>query len=113
MHFQPEAVRGGRLALDLDEALRVTGEAQTSIALPAGRLPGFRLELVVELDRVLQELRDIGGSAELSNETGGMASRTGGDIGALQHHGIGPAIFAEMKGGAAADDAAADDDRTG
>jgi hypothetical protein len=76
-------------------------------------LPGFRLELVVELDRVLQELRDIGGSAELSNETGGMESRTGGELGALQQHGIGPAIFGEMKGGAAADDAAADDDRTG
>ena len=54
VHLEPEAVRGGRLAPDLDQAIGVAGKAQAAVPLPAGRLPGLGLEGVVQLDRMLR-----------------------------------------------------------
>jgi hypothetical protein len=63
LHLQSEGMGRCRLALDLGHALLVAGEAQAAVALPAGRQPRLLLQRVVELDGILQELRDVGGRA--------------------------------------------------
>ena len=54
MHLKSETVRGGRLPLDLGQALVVAGQAQPTVGFPAGGLPRLRLELAVKLDAVLE-----------------------------------------------------------
>src|SRR5262249_10806079 len=58
VHLQPEAGGGRRLALDLGHALSIAGQAKPATALPARGLACLRLEPVIELDAVLQELGD-------------------------------------------------------
>src|SRR4051812_38322526 len=102
-------MRCRRLALDLGHPLGIAGKAQAAIHLPAGGEAGFLLQLVVELDRVFEELGDIGGSAELTDQTRGMPGRTAGEFAALDEDDVFPAEPGQMIGGGAADDAAADD----
>ncbi len=110
MHLQAKGLRRRRLPLHLRPALLVAGETQAAIHLPAGGKPSLGLELLVEIDGVAKHLSDIGAGAQLADEAGGMECGPRGQLLALQKHGIGEAELAEMVGGRAADDAAADDD---
>ena len=113
LHLQAERVRRGRLPADLDPALGRAGEPQAAIALPARGLPGLGLQPPVELDRVAQQLGDVGAGAQLADQPGGMPGRARGQPALLQQQHVGPAELAQMIGHRAADDAAADDDDAG
>jgi hypothetical protein len=103
-------VRGGRLPQQLGHALLVAGEAQAAAPLPAGRLARLRLQPLIDLDAVRQQLGDIGGGAELTDQPSGMKGRTAGELRALQQDNVAPTQARQMIGRAAADDATADDD---
>jgi hypothetical protein len=60
VHLQAEGMGRRRLALDLGPALLVVGQSQAPVLLPTGGQTGFALERLIELHRVLQELRDRG-----------------------------------------------------
>ncbi len=110
MHFQSEAMGGRRLTLDLDQPLRIAGEAQAAVALPAGRQAGFLFQLVVQLDAVLEKLCHVRRRAKLTDQAGGMPGRAAGELRALEQHDVLEARARQMIGRAAPDDAATDDD---
>ena len=66
MHLEAEGMRRRRLPADLGPAVLVAGKAQTAIHLPAGREPGFLLQPVVEIDRIAEQLGDVGAGAQLA-----------------------------------------------
>ncbi len=110
MHLQSEAVGGGRLALDLDQPLRIAGQAQATVALPTRGLPGLLFQPVVQLDAVLEKLRHVRGRAQLADQAGGMPGRATRELGALEQDDVLEACARQMVSRTAADDAAADDD---
>ena len=75
---------------------------------PAG-LPGFGLEILVELDRVLLQLRDVGVAVQRMHAAGRVPRRARRQLVALDQHHVGPTGLGEMIENAGADDAAADD----
>jgi hypothetical protein len=110
VHLQPEGMGHGRLAPDLGHALGVAGEPQAPVLLEAGRQPGLGFEALVELDRILEKLRDVGAGAQLADQPGGVKRRAAGELVALQQQHVLRPGAGEMVGGRAADDAAPDDD---
>ena len=48
-------------------------------------VPGDLLDLVVDLERAVLELRDVGGGVERVHGARGVRSRAAGQLGALQH----------------------------
>ena len=112
-HFQPETARHGGLAPDLGPAIRRAREPQPAIHLPAGRLPGFRLQPAIDLDRMPKQLRDIGVVAQLPDQARRVPGRTAGQLAGFDQHGVAPTLAGQMVGGRAADDAAADHHRSG
>src|SRR5262249_20327415 len=70
----------------------------------------FVFQTAVELDRVLEELGDAGGAAELSDEARGVVRGSARQLAALEHHDVLPPELRQMVGGAAPNDAASDDD---
>ena len=72
---RPKDVRRGRLPLHLGPALRIAGEAQPAVPLPAGREAGLLLEPVVELDGIAEKLGDVGTRAQLADEARGVPGR--------------------------------------
>src|SRR5271163_4023570 len=71
---------------------------------------GDRLDLLVEIDRVLLQLGDIGIAVERVHAARGMPRRARSQLRALEQHDVFPAALREMIGDAGADDAPADDD---
>ena len=74
---------------------------------------GLVEDLPVEVDRVLLESSDVGVTVEGVHPAGGMPCRTGGVLGALEQHDVGPARLCEVVEDGRADDAAADDNDLG
>ncbi len=109
VHLEAEAVRGGRLALELDHPIGGAGEPQAAVHLPAARLAGLGLQPLVQLDAVLQELGHVGIGPELPDETGGVPGRAAGQLLSLEQHHLPPAEPGQMIGDRAAHDAAAYD----
>ncbi len=78
MHFQPEAAGSGGAALELKHPFRGAGQVQTSAFLPAGGQAGFRFELFVQADTVLQHAGNVPFGTQLSHQAGRMPGRTTG-----------------------------------
>ncbi len=111
LHVEAEGLGGGGLPLDLGPAFLVAGEPQAAIHLPAGGEPRLRLEPLVEIDGIAEQLGDVGVRAQLADKACRMKGRARRELPALQQHRVGPAELGQMIGRGAADDAAADDDR--
>ena len=113
LHLEAERLGRGRLSLDLDPALRVAGEPQAAVSFPASRLASFRLEPVVERDRVAEKLCDVGARSELPDEARRVPGGARRKLSPLEQDHVLLAHPGKMIGDRAADDAAADDDDLG
>ena len=103
-----DGVRRAAIVAVLVHPLPVGGEAEVAGAVEAHRLPGLRLELLVEVDRVLVQLADAVAHVEERQQAGGVPGGACGELGLLDQHDVGPAELRQMVEHAAADDAAAD-----
>ena len=92
------------------EPLLGAGEIEAAGDVHAARDAGDRLDLLVEVDRVLLQLGDVGVAVQRVHAARGVPGRAGGQLGALDQHDVLPAALGQMIGDAGADDAAADDD---
>ena len=72
--------------------------------------PGLGLDLLVQLDRVLLQPRDVRVAVQRVHATGRVPRRAGGQLLAFEQHDVGPAGLGEVVEHAGADDTAADDD---
>src|SRR6202030_2678770 len=77
--------------------------------MDAAGLAGDLLDLLVEIDGVLLQLRDVGVAVDRVHAAGGMPGRARGQLVALDEHDVAPAGFRQVVEDAGADDAAADD----
>src|SRR5260370_34209494 len=75
----------------------------------AAGLPRDLLDLLVEVDRVLLQLGDIGIAVDRVHATGGVPGRARGQLVAFDQHDVAPAGLRQMIEDAGTDDAAADD----
>src|SRR5271168_4853784 len=75
----------------------------------AARNAGDRLDLFVEIDRVLLQLGDVGIAVERVHAARGMPRRARSQFRALEQHDVLPAALREVIGDAGADDAPAND----
>ena len=108
LHFESEGTRRRRLALHLGPPLRVAGQAQAAVALPAGRLAGLGLEPVVQGDGIAEQLGDVGRGAELPDQPRRVPGRARGQLAPLDEQHVGQPHRAEMIGDRRADDSSAD-----
>src|SRR4029077_2138034 len=90
-------------------ALGRSSEHQSAGNVDAAGLAGDLLDLLVEIDGVLLQLRNVGVAVDGVHATRGVASGAGGEPVALDQHDIVPTCLGEMVEHAGADDAAADD----
>ncbi len=95
------------------EPLLRAGEVEAAGDVHAAGDAGDRLDLLVEVDRVLLQLGDVGVAVQRVHAAGGVPGRAGGELGALDQHEVVPAALGQVIGDAGADDAAADDDDLG
>ena len=110
VHLQSEAAGGRRLAAHFCPPLRVAGEPQPAVLTPSGGLPGLLLELVVEFDAVLQQLRDARRAAELSDESRRVERRSAGQLPTLEDDDVAVSQLRQVVAHAAPHDPASDDD---
>ncbi len=113
LHLEIEALRHGHQAAVLHLALLGAGETQRAVFLPVDRLAGFRLQPVIEFDRMLQHARGVARGAELPDQTGRMPGRAVGQAAFFQDHDIALARAGQVIGDRAAEDAAAEDQDLG
>ena len=83
----------GRLQAQLMFALFGLGEIERSGLEDTAALPGFGLELFVEVHRVVLDAADIGAVMQPVNIRGRMPGGPGGQLIALEQNHIGPAQF--------------------
>src|SRR5207249_10381950 len=101
---QTECLRPGRLARQLLHTLLARGKAKGANLVPPGLEPDLVLEGSVEVDRVHHHLGQAQRSAELSNQSRGVKSRSAGDPRALDQDQLSPAETREpVEDGRAAD----------
>ena len=81
---------------------------EVDAAVPAGE----RFDLLVELDRVLLQLGDVGVAVEGVHAPGRMPGRTGRELRALEKDDVGPAVLGQVVQHTGADDASADHNDT-
>ena len=110
MHLQPERMRGCRLPLHLGPAVLIARQPQTAIHLPAGLQARLRLQPLVKIHRITQQLRDVGGCPQLPHQPRRMKRGARGQLVALQQNRVAPPQFPHVIGNRAANDAAPDDD---
>ncbi len=89
------------------------GEHQPTGQVDAAVLAGDALELLVELDRVLLQLRHVRVAVERVHATGRVPRGAGGELLAFEQDDIGPSGAGEVVQDAAPDDATADHDDLG
>ena len=94
-------------------ALGGVGQHHTTGDVDTAVLTRHLLDLLVQLDRVLLQLGDVGIAVEGVHPTGGVPGRPGGQLGAFHEHHVGPAGLGEVVEHGGADDATADDDDLG
>src|SRR4029453_9582424 len=109
MHVEAERMRGGRLAFELDPAVGIAREPQTAGFSPTRREPGLGFELLVELHRIAQHLRNRRRRPQLPDEAGRVPRRAARQLAAIDEHDVRSMIAGQVIGGGAADDTAADD----
>ena len=103
-----DGVRRAAVVAVFVHPLLVGGEPEVAGAVEAHRLPGFRLQLLIEVDRVLVQLADAVAHVEERQQPGRVPGGACGELGLLDQHDVGPAELRQMVEHAAADDAAAD-----
>ena len=89
-------------------ALGRAGQHQAAGDVHAARLAGDRLDLLVELDRVLLQLGDVGVAVDRVHAAGGVPGRAGRQLRPLDQHDVLPARLGQVIEHARAHDAAAD-----
>src|SRR5262249_49272502 len=97
---------------DFSQPFRIAGEAQAAVHLPSRGLSGFLFQVGVELDAVLQELRDVGRGPQLSDQAGRMPSRSARQLVPLEQNDFAPAELGQVVSRTAPYDAATDNDGT-
>ena len=110
VHFEPEHLRHGGVALELLHATGGGCERQRSTLAIARGLAGLRFQTAIQVARVAGELRHIDALPQLADETGGVPGGAAGQGFAFEQNDVAPAHFAKVVGDRAADDPAADDD---
>ena len=113
VHLESEGLRHRRAALQLFQPLGICGDRNAAALQEAGRLAGLRFQAGIEARRILRELGQIGGRAQLADQTRGVPGRAAGQALALQQHDVALAELGQMVGDRSADHAAADDDDFG
>jgi hypothetical protein len=86
----------GMAHLEPVHALGRIGEHHTTGDVHRGVHPRFLLDLLVQRDRVLLELGDVGVAVERVHAARRVPSGTGGVLGTLEEHDIGPAQLGEV-----------------
>ena len=92
-------------------ALRGVGHHDAAGQMQAAGLAGKLLDLLVELDRVGLQFRDVGVAVQRMETAGGVPGRARCQLRPLDQKHVGPAGSGEVKQNGAADNAAADDYR--
>ncbi len=87
----------------------VARQPQAAVHLPSGGLSGLVLQPLVEVDRVAEQLGDVGAAAQLADETGSVERGARRELVPLDEHRVGPSQLGQVIGRRAPDDAAADD----
>ena len=108
-----EALGHRRGPLQFLPARRRRREPQASRAMPARRLPGFRLQRSVQLGAIAHQARQVAAAAQLPDQPGRMPRGAVRELQTFQQHDVAHAALGQMVGDAAADDPAADDDDAG
>ena len=86
------------------------GEHQATGQVDRAVLAGDPLDLLVQLDRVLLEPRDVGIAVERVHPAGRVPGAAGGELATLEQHHVGPAGLREVIEDARPDHAPTDDD---
>ena len=110
LRLDPEVAPFRDEPLDPLEALLRRREHDPARHVQAGCLARQLLELPVDLDRVLLELRDVGIAVDGVHASRRVPGGPGGELGAFHEHHVGPAELGEMVEDRAADHAAPDHD---
>ena len=110
LEFHPEvAAPGDGHAEEVHPVLRV-GQHQPAAEVDRAALAGDLLDLLVEVDRVLLEARDVRVAVEGVHAAGRVPRRACGELAAFEKHDILPARLRQVVQDARADDSTADDD---
>ena len=91
------------------EPILGVGEHEAAGEVDAAGLPGDLLDLLVDLQRVVLELGDVGVGVERVHAARRMPGGAGGELGAFEQDDILPPVLDEVVQDAATDDASADD----
>ena len=83
---------------------------QAAIRMQPAGLAGQRLDLAIEVDRVLLQPRDVRLAVERVHAAGRVPGRARGQLALLEQQHVGPADLGEVIEHAGTDDAATDDD---
>ena len=110
MRLDADGFSGALIEAVFIHPVSVGRQTKVAGAVEADGLPGFRFQALVELDRVLVELAHRIAHVEQRQQARGVPGGAGGQLGALQQDGVGPAFLGQMIERAYAINAAADDD---
>jgi hypothetical protein len=105
---EPHVTVLGALGLEEVHAFGGVRDGQAADVVQAAGLAADLLELLVELDGVALERRDVGIGVEGVEAAGGVPGRARGQLRALDQHDVAPAVLGQVIEHAAADHAAAD-----
>src|SRR5580704_17664435 len=110
LHIYAEVAAAGLSHPQPVHPLPVTGQRQPARHVDAAVPAGALLDLPVQPDGVLLQLRDIGVTVERVHAARGVPGRAGGELLALDEYDIGPAQLGEVEQDRGAHHATADDD---
>ena len=113
LHFEAEGLGHRGAATQLLEAGGVGRHRHAAALQEARGLSGLGFQPLVEVGRILRELGEIGGGAQLSDQPGRVPGGAAGEALALDQHDVALAQQRQMIGDRGADDAAAHDDDFG
>ena len=106
--LEAEQAAAGMGGLEEVEALGRAGEHDPAGQMDAAGLARERLDLLVQPDRVVLQLGDVGVAVDRVHAARGVPGRAGGQLIALEQHDVAPAELGQVVEHAAADDPAAD-----
>ena len=109
----PVAACGRGLAEQFLQAFGAVGQVQGAGSLEPGGEPGLLLQRGEHPQAPADDLPGAVGRPRLGDQAGRVPGGAGGQPFALQQHHVGPASFGQVVRGAAADNAASDDDDPG
>ena len=109
LRVQPEVAAVATGGLQVVEPVLGVGEHEAAGEVDAAGLPRDLLDLVVDLQRVVLELGDVGVGVERVHAARRVPGRAGGQLGALQQDDVLPAVLDEVVEDAATHDTATDD----